>query len=61
MSAVETGQMTAVEIGQMAAVETGQMSAVETRQMFKLQIGGRASQPKTTNLIRNGSRIDGLA
>ena len=61
MSSVETGQMSAVETGQMSAAETGQMSAVETRQMLKSQMGGRASQPKTLNLFRNGLRIDGLA
>ena len=61
MSSVGTGQMSAVETGQMSAAETGQMSAVETRQMLKSQIGGRASHPKTSNLVRNGSRIDGLA
>ena len=61
MSAVETGQMSAAETGQMSAVGTRQMSAVETRQMLKSQIGGRASQPRKSNFIRNGSRIDGSA
>ena len=61
MSSVETGQMSAVETGQMSAAGTGQMSAVETRQMLKSQIMGRASGPQTSNLVRTGSRIDGLA
>ena len=70
MSAVETGQMSSVETGQMSAVETGQMSAAETGQMssvartdiclvsiHNVQVSDRPSSPKSTKMVRNGSRM----
>ena len=75
MSAVETGQMSAAETGQMSAVETRQMLKSQIRGRASQQQCGLSkarpspnpswpkfwSGPKTSNLIRNGSRIDGLA
>ena len=70
MSSVETGQMSAVETGQMSAAETGQMSAVEGRQMssvartdiclvstHNVQVSDKWSGPKSTKMVRNGSRM----
>ena len=77
MSAAETGQMSAVETRQMSAVETRQMlkSQIIIRGWASQQQWGMPkvrpspnpgrpkfrSGPKTSNLVRNGWRIDGLS
>ena len=76
MSGVETGQMSSGETGQMSSVETGQMSAVETGQMTAAETSVLSQQrkaqvqswltkvrsgPKTSKMVRIGSRIDRLA
>ena len=70
MSSVETGRMSFVETGQMSAAETGQMVSVartdicpvsthivDVSEVSAAQVSDKRSGPKSTKMVRNGSRM----